>query len=86
MKKSPHSKEKQKRKRGGLEMKVCGLQGNIMRLSRLKDKLIDKPEVAFRLAQLKRFERLRDEHGLTASDAAHILGISRATLYRWRQR
>ncbi len=67
-------------------MKMSGLQGNIMRLSGLKDKLIDNPEVAFRLAQLKRFERLRDEHGLTAAEAADIVGISRATLYRWRQR
>lgn len=67
-------------------MKVFGLQGEIMRSARLADKVFDDPEVVFRLRQLERFERLRKAHGLTAAQAAEILGVSRATLYRWRRR
>ena len=67
-------------------MKVFGLQGDIMRSARLADKVFDDPEVIFRLQQLERFERLRAVHGLTAAQAADILGASRASLYRWRRR
>ncbi len=66
-------------------MKVFGLQGEIMRSARLADKVFDDPEVVFRLRHLERFERLRKVHGLTAAQAAEILGVSRATLYRWRR-
>jgi transposase len=67
-------------------MKVFDLQGEIMRSARLADKTFDDPEVVFRLRQLEGFERLRKAHGLTAAQAAEILGVSRATLYRWRRR
>ena len=67
-------------------MKVFGLQGEIMRSARLADKMLDDPEVVFRLRPLERFERLRKRHGLTAAQAAEILGMSRATLYRWHRR
>lgn len=56
-----------------------------MRSARLADKALDDPEVVFRLRQLERFEKLRKVHGLTAGQAAEILGVSRATLYRWRR-
>ncbi len=67
-------------------MKVFGLQGEILRAAHLADKVLDNPEAIFRLQQLQRFEQLRTQHGLTAVQAAEILGIGRATLYRWRQR
>ncbi len=46
-------------------MKVFGLQGEIMRSARLADKMLDDPEVVFRLQPLEWFERLRKRHGLT---------------------
>ncbi len=64
-------------------MKVFGLQGEIMWSARLADKSCNEPEAIFRLKQLKRFERLRCAHGLTAAQAAEMLGVGRATLYRW---
>ena len=67
-------------------MKVFGLQGAILRSARLADKIVDDPHVQDRLRQLERFERLRQGYGLTASQAAEIVGTSRATLYRWRRR
>ena len=67
-------------------MKVFGLQGAIMRSARLAGKVVDDAVVAERIRQLEGFERLREAHGLTAAEAARILGTSRATLYRWRRR
>ncbi|GIX22379.1 MAG: hypothetical protein KatS3mg121_1162 [Gammaproteobacteria bacterium] len=66
-------------------MKVFGLRGEIMRSARLADEALDDPEVVCRLRQLERFEKLRKVHGLSAGQAAEILGVSRATLYRWRR-
>ena len=66
-------------------MKVFGLQGDILRSAWLADKVCDDPEVARRLVLLERFEFLRGK-GLTATEAAVVLGVSRATLYRWRRR
>jgi putative transposase len=40
---------------------------------------------AERLRVVKGFEQLR-QHGISATEAAAILGLSRATLYRWHQR
>jgi len=67
-------------------MKVFGLQGEILRAARLADKVLDDAQATFRLRQLERFELLRTKYGLTAAQAAEILGISKATLYRWQQR
>lgn len=43
------------------------------------------PQAAERLRLVKGFERLR-EKGISGQEAAEILGTSRATIYRWRQR
>ena len=52
----------------------------------MTDKIVDDPQVQDRLRQLERFERLRQAYGLTASQAAGIVGTSRATLSRGRCR
>jgi hypothetical protein len=48
--------------------------------------IVELSELASRrLHQIQSFERLR-RHGISGEEAAEILGVSRSTLYRWRQR
>jgi putative transposase len=66
-------------------MKVFGLQGNIYRLARLASRSeLDEAEKA-RLEVLKRFVLARQK-GLSAVDAARVVGRPKATIYRWMRR
>lgn len=69
-------------------MKVKGFQGGLYRLARLglRQKLFDDPEVQLRLAALEQFRALNQCHGVSVRDAARLMGVPLANLYRWRQR
>ena len=64
-------------------MKVFGLPGDIYRLARLAEQQV--PEAAWaRYELLRRFDLLRAK-GLTVDAASAVLGLRRATYYRWRR-
>jgi putative transposase len=68
-------------------MKVFGLQSPVYRMARLASRLAAKTSdiAAARRDALARFDRGRRD-GLTAQQAAAVVGISRSTLHRWRRR
>ena len=68
-------------------MKVFGLQAPIYRVGALASRLAAKTsDVAeARRDAVARWMQAR-QHGLTAQQAAHVVGVSRATLYRWQRR
>ena len=64
-------------------MKIFGLQGNVYRLARLAER--QAPEAALaRFELLRRLDLLR-ANGLTVAAASAVLGLARATYYRWRR-
>lgn len=65
-------------------MQIVALDGSFYKLYR-QDIATLSPEAAERLRVLKGFERLRRQ-GIAGWEAAEILGPSRATIYRWRER
>lgn len=65
-------------------MRVFGLDRCIQRCSRLEIALLS-PRAQQRLRHLQGLEALL-RRGVGAAEAAEILGVSKATLYRWRQR
>jgi putative transposase len=68
-------------------MKVFGLQAPVYRGARLASRLTAKtsPIAAVRRDALDRFDRGRRD-GLTAEQAAAVVGISRSSLHRWGRR
>jgi putative transposase len=68
-------------------MKVFGLQAPVYRGAALASRLTAKtsPIAAVRRDALERWQGAR-RHGLSAEAAARAIGVSRATLYRWRHR
>ncbi len=68
-------------------MKVFGLQGEIMRSARLADKVFDDPEGDFSSPAAGMVRAAAKAAWPDCVDqAAEILGVSRATLYRWCRR
>ena len=67
-------------------MQVFGLPRHVTRGAALASRLCGKErsDEAHRRDALKRWRRARD-NGLSAADAAAAVGVSRATLYRWRK-
>lgn len=65
-------------------MRIVALDRSFYKLYR-QDIVELGDEAAERLRLVKSFERLR-RHGLAGQEAAEILGVSRPTIYRWRQR
>lgn len=65
-------------------MRIVALDRSFYKLYR-QDIVDLSPQASERLRLVKGFERLR-EKGIPGEEAAEILGKSRATLYRWRQR
>ncbi len=64
-------------------MRIVALDRSFYKLYR-QDIVELSDEAAERLRLVKSFERLR-RHGLAGQEAAEILGVSRPTIYRWRQ-
>lgn len=69
-------------------MKAKGFQGGLYRLARLglRQQLYDDPEVQVRLAALEQFRELNQTHGIPVREAARLIGVPLANLYRWRKR
>ena len=69
-------------------MQVFGLPGHVIRNGRRASRLIDAqtPNIAaaIRRDALARWRQARTK-GLTAAEAAAIVGVPRATLYRWEK-
>ncbi|MGH7152822.1 MAG: integrase core domain-containing protein, partial [Acetobacteraceae bacterium] len=73
---------------GDSPMKVFGLHASIYRAANLASRLPSRPTgriIASRRDALSRWRQAR-ANGLSATQAAHAVGVSRATLYRWQQR
>lgn len=68
-------------------MKVFGLQASVYRLAGVASRLTAEPSscAAVRRDALARWRQARTL-GLTAGEAARVVGIPRASLYRWEQR
>jgi putative transposase len=70
-------------------MQVFGLPGHVIRSGRVASRLIDAktPSIVatIRYDALRRFHEAR-RHGLGAAKAARVVGVSRASLYRWAKR
>jgi putative transposase len=70
-------------------MQVFGLPGHVIRngraASRVLDTEISHQEAAKRRSILGRW-RMAMAKGLTAEDAARVVGVPRSTLYRWEKR
>lgn len=69
-------------------MKARGFRRGLYRLARLgvRQKLYDDPEVQVRLAALEQFRALNQTHGIPVREAAELIGVPLANLYRWRKR
>lgn len=65
-------------------MQIVALDSSFYKLYRQDIVELSEP-AAKRLQLVQGFERLR-RHGISGEEAAEILGSSRATIYRWRQR
>ncbi len=57
----------------------------LIKLQQREEALSSDPQISHRYHALQRFDQARHD-GLTATQAAVAVGISRATLYRWRRR
>ena len=68
-------------------MQMRGLPSSLYRIQRLSqaDELAQHPVVRQRLGLLRRWWQARQQFGLTAEQAARLLGKSRATLQRWQR-
>ena len=68
-------------------MKVFGLQASVYRLAGVASRLTAEPSscAAVRRDALARWRQARTL-GLTAGEAARVVGIPRASLYRWQRR
>lgn len=69
-------------------MQVFGLPRHVIRSGLVASRIAAKPfrsEAAIREAAVKRW-RCAIQDGLTATQAAQAVGVSRATLYRWQRR
>jgi hypothetical protein len=64
-------------------MKVFGLEGDVYRLARLAGRQVPDPARA-RFELVRRFDLLRAKD-LTVEAASAVLGLGRATYYRWRR-
>ena len=69
-------------------MQVFGLPRHVIRAGALASRIAANSltnEAAVRLDAVRRWQRARTR-GLSADDAAAVIGVSRATLYRWAKR
>ena len=69
-------------------MKAIGFRRGLYRLARLglRQKLYDDPEVQVRLAALEQFREMNQTYGIPVREAAELIGVPLANLYRWRKR
>lgn len=69
-------------------MKAIGFQRGLYRLAwlGLRQKLYDDPEVQVRLAALEQFREMNQTYGIPVREAAELIGVPLANLYRWRKR
>lgn len=69
-------------------MKVKCLQRSFYRFAwyAQRQKIHDDPEVQLRRVALEQFREMTEVHGLRVAEAARLIGVSKSTLYNWRQR